>query len=76
MCYTTRRMITKTRLIFMTMIIASLTFGIAAVTTNTFLTQSAFAQQNPIPSPNSNAYYNAYVKPEPTPPNAAFCVPA
>ena len=28
----------------MTMIIASLTFGIAALTTNTILTQSAFAQ--------------------------------
>lgn len=76
MCCITRRMITKTRLFFMTMIIASLTFGIAAVTTNTFLTQSAFAQQNPIPSPDDNAYINACVKREPTPPNAAFCLPA
>jgi uncharacterized membrane protein len=41
MYYIIQRMITKTRLIFMTMIIASLTLGIAAVTTNT---QPASAQ--------------------------------
>lgn len=76
MCCITRRMITKTRLIFMTMIIASLTFGIVAVTTNTYLTQSAFAQQNPIPSPDDNAYIHACVLREPTPPNASFCLPA
>jgi hypothetical protein len=66
----------KTTLYFVTMIIASLTFGIAAVTTNTFLIQSAFAQQNPIPSPNGNAYIHACANREPTPPNAAFCLPA
>jgi len=38
-------MITKTRLFFMTMIIASLTFGIAAVTTTTLMTQPASAQR-------------------------------
>ena len=54
MCFITRGMIMKTRLFLMTVIIASLTFEIAAVTTNTFLTPS-----NPIPSPNSNAYTNA-----------------
>ena len=72
MCCITRRMITKTRLFFMTMIIASLTFGIAVVTTNIFLTQSAFAQKNPIPSPDHNAYINACVKQEPTPPNLSL----
>ncbi|HEY7569983.1 MAG TPA: hypothetical protein VH796_01320 [Nitrososphaeraceae archaeon] len=66
----------KIRLFFMTMIIASLTFGLAAVTTNIFLTQSAFAQQNPIPSPDDKAYIHACVLREPTPPNAAFCLPA
>jgi hypothetical protein len=66
----------KTRLFFMTMIIASLTFGIAAVTTNTILTQSALAQQNPIPSPDDNAYIHACVLREPTPPNVAFCLAA
>jgi hypothetical protein len=69
-------MITKTRLFFMTMIIASLIFGIAAVTTNIFLTQTAFAQKNPIPSPDGNAYIHSCVLREPTPPNAAFCLPA
>jgi hypothetical protein len=32
--------------------------------------------QNPIPSPDDNAYINACVKQEPTPPNSAFCLPA
>jgi hypothetical protein len=66
----------KTKLFFVAMIIVSLSFGIAAVTTNTFLTQSAFAQKNPIPSPDDNAYIHACVNREPTPPNAAFCLPA
>lgn len=45
MFYNTPKMITKTRLIFLTMMVASLTFGIAAaMTANTFLTQSASAQ--------------------------------
>ena len=38
-------MITKTRLFFMTMIIASLTFVIATVTTTTLMTQPASAQR-------------------------------
>ena len=46
MCYITRRMIAKTRLIFMTMIMASLTFGIAALTTNILMTQPASAQSS------------------------------
>jgi hypothetical protein len=46
MCHTTRRLIAKTRLIFLAMIIASLTFGIAAVTTNTLMTQPASAQSS------------------------------
>jgi hypothetical protein len=41
----TPEMIAKIRLIFLTMIVVSLTFGIAsAITANTFLTQSASAQ--------------------------------
>lgn len=41
----TREMIGKSRLIFLTVIVASLTFGIAAaMTANTFPTQSASAQ--------------------------------
>ena len=75
MCHIIRRMITKTRLFFMTIIIASLTFGIAVVTTNTFLTQSAFAQKNPIPSPNSQAYYHGCVYQQPRGTHAAFCYP-
>jgi hypothetical protein len=39
-------MIAKTRLIFLTMIVASLTFGIAALTTETLLTQSVSAQSS------------------------------
>ena len=45
MFYNTPEMLAKTRLIFLTMIVASLTFGIAAaMTVNIFLTQSASAQ--------------------------------
>ncbi|HEY7570377.1 MAG TPA: hypothetical protein VH796_03310 [Nitrososphaeraceae archaeon] len=47
-------MITKTRLFIMTMIIASLTFGIAAVTTNTLMTQHASAQRY-APPPDGSA---------------------
>jgi hypothetical protein len=75
MCCIIRRMITKTRLFFMTMIAAFLTFGIAIVTTNTFLTQSAFAQKNPIPSLNSQAYYHACVYQQPRGTHAACCYP-
>jgi hypothetical protein len=60
----TREMIGKTRLIFLTVIVASLTFGIAAAMTaaNTFPTQSASAQSTggtptygPPPSGNSSS---------------------
>ena len=53
MCHITRRMITKTRLFIMAMIIASLTFGIAALTTNTLMTQHASAQRYAPPPSNS-----------------------
>lgn len=40
------------------------------------LSGNSFAQKNPIPSPDEHAFINACVKPEPNPPNAAFCLPA
>ncbi|HEY7079452.1 MAG TPA: hypothetical protein VH500_07110 [Nitrososphaeraceae archaeon] len=43
-------MIAKTRLIFLTMVVASLTFGIAALTTSTLMTQPASAQSGGTPS--------------------------
>jgi len=48
-------MITKTRLFFMTMIIASLTFGIVAVTANTLMTQPASDQRYAPPPPGGSA---------------------
>ena len=45
MFYTILTMIAKTRLIFLTVIVASLTLGLAAdITANAFMTQSASAQ--------------------------------
>jgi hypothetical protein len=35
----------------------------------------AFAQRNPIPSPNSQAYYHACVYRQPGGTHAAFCYP-
>lgn len=48
---------------------------LAFVVVGNFAVMKAFAQQNPIPSPDDNAYIHACVLQEPTPPNAAFCYP-
>jgi hypothetical protein len=49
--------------------------ALASVAVGNFAVMNAFAQQNPIPSPDDNAYIHACVLQEPTPPNAAFCYP-
>jgi hypothetical protein len=49
--------------------------ALAFVAVGNFAVMNAFGQQNPIPSPDDNAYIHACVLQEPTPPNAAFCYP-
>jgi len=49
--------------------------ALALVAVGNFAVINAFAQRNPTPSPDDNAYIHACVLQEPTPPNAAFCLP-
>jgi hypothetical protein len=53
-------------------IMAALVFVTVA---SNFAVMKAFAQRNPIPSPNSQAYYNACVNQQPGGTHAAFCYP-
>lgn len=58
-----------------TIAIVTIMAALALVAAGNFAVMKAFAQQNPIPSPDDNAYIHACVLREPTPPNAAFCLP-
>jgi hypothetical protein len=49
--------------------------ALALVAAGNFAVINAFAQRNPTPSPDDNAYIHACVLQEPTPPNATFCLP-
>ena len=59
-----------------TIAIVAIIAALAFVAAGNFAVMNAFAQQNPTPSPDENAYIHACVLQEPTPPNAAFCLPA
>jgi len=52
-------------------IMAALVFVVAS----NFAFMKVFAQRNPIPTPNSQAYYNACVYQQPKGTHAAFCYP-
>jgi hypothetical protein len=59
-----------------TIAIVAIMAALAFVAASNFAIMKAFAQKNPTPSPDDNAYIHACVLIEPTPPNAAFCLPA
>jgi flagellar biogenesis protein FliO len=52
-------------------IMAALLFVVAS----NFAVMKVFAQRNPTPSPNSQAYYHACVYQQPGGTHAAFCYP-
>jgi len=58
-----------------TIAIAAIIAALVFVVTSNFAVMKAFAQRNPIPSPNSKAYYNACVYQQPKGTHAAFCYP-
>jgi hypothetical protein len=63
---------TATTTIALLTIMAALVFIVAS----NVAVMKAFAQRNPIPSPNSQAYYHACVYQQPGGRHAAFCYPA
>ena len=58
-----------------TIAIAAINTALVFVVTSNFAVMKAFAQRNPIPSPNSKTYYNACVYQQPKGTHAAFCYP-
>jgi hypothetical protein len=48
---------------------------LAFVAAGNFAIMKAFAQRNPTPSPNSQAYYHACVYQQPGDTHAVFCYP-
>jgi hypothetical protein len=59
-----------------TIAIVAIMAALAFVAAGNFAVMKAFAQKNPNPQPDDNAIIHACVLQEPTPPNAAFCLPA
>jgi hypothetical protein len=58
-----------------TIAIVAIMAALAFVAAGNFAIMKAFAQRNPIPSPNSQAYLHACVYQEPGGTEAAFCYP-
>jgi hypothetical protein len=58
-----------------TIAIVAIMAALAFVAASNFAIMKAFAQQNPIPSPDSQAYLHACVYQEPGGTEAAFCLP-
>ena len=58
-----------------TIAIVAIMAALALVAADNFATMKAFAQRNPTPSPNSQAYYHACVFQQPGGTKAAFCLP-
>jgi hypothetical protein len=58
-----------------TIAIVAIMSALAFVAASNFAIVKAFAQQNPTPSPNSQAYLHACVYQEPGGTEAAFCLP-
>jgi hypothetical protein len=58
-----------------TFAIVAIMAALAFVAAGNFAIMKVFAQRNPIPSPDSQAYYHACVYQEPGGTEAAFCYP-
>ena len=58
-----------------TIAIVTIMGALALVGADNFATMKAFAQRNPTPSPNSQAYYHACVFQQPGGTHSAFCYP-
>ena len=58
-----------------TIAIVTIMGTLALVGADNFATMKAFAQRNPTPSPNSQAYYHACVNQQPGGTHAALCYP-